>query len=160
MAEQERRLEAEVKAWLDQAQAADAAEDAQHGADHRGDETPAWMADKQRRLERIRAAKAQLEAEARAGADRPPCARPVVCCMRFFFRWLKASFAVCMSLHVFIILRMIDAALGISAIFRRSYIIGLVRDMPREPPFHSIFKASTAAAKSSPAQPTDLKAVI
>ena len=69
MAEQERRLEAEVKAWLDQAQAADAAEDAQHGADHRGDETPAWMADKQRRLERIRAAKAQLEAEARAGAD-------------------------------------------------------------------------------------------
>lgn len=69
MAEQERSLEAEVKAWLDQAQAADAAEDAQHGADHRGDETPAWMADKQRRLERIRAAKAQLEAEARAGAD-------------------------------------------------------------------------------------------
>ena len=69
MAEQERKLEAEVKAWLDQAQAADAAEDAQHGADHRGDETPAWMADKQRRLERIRAAKAQLEAEARAGAD-------------------------------------------------------------------------------------------
>jgi hypothetical protein len=68
MAEQERRLEAEVKACLDQAQAADAAEDAQHGADHRGDETPAWMADKQRRLERIRAAKAQLEAEARAGA--------------------------------------------------------------------------------------------
>ena len=69
MAEQERRLEAEVKAWLDQAQAADVAEYAQHGADHRGDETPAWMADKQRRLERIRAAKAQLEAEARAGAD-------------------------------------------------------------------------------------------
>ena len=69
MAEQERKLEAEVKAWLDQAQAADAAEDAQHGADHRGDETTAWMADKQRRLERIRAAKAQLEAEARAGAD-------------------------------------------------------------------------------------------
>jgi transposase len=69
MAEQERSLEAEVKAWLDQAQAADVAEDAQHGADHRGDETPAWMADKQRRLERIRAAKAQLEAEARAGAD-------------------------------------------------------------------------------------------
>jgi hypothetical protein len=45
MAEQERSLEAEVKAWLDQAQAADAAEDAQHGADHRGDETPAWMVD-------------------------------------------------------------------------------------------------------------------
>jgi transposase len=68
MTRQEPKLAAEVKAWLDQAQAADTAEDAQHGADRRGDETPAWMADKQRRLERIRAAKAQLEAEARAGA--------------------------------------------------------------------------------------------
>jgi transposase len=68
MTRQEPKLAAEVQAWLDQAQAADAAEDAQHGADRRGDETPAWMADKQRRLERIRAAKAQLEAEARAGA--------------------------------------------------------------------------------------------
>jgi transposase len=67
MARQEPKLAAEVEAWLDQAQAADAAEDAEHGAGRRGDETPAWMADKQRRLERIRAAKAQLEAEARAG---------------------------------------------------------------------------------------------
>lgn len=64
MARQEPKLAAEVKAWLDQAQAADAAEEAEHGAGRRGDETPAWMADKQRRLERIRAAKAQLEAEA------------------------------------------------------------------------------------------------
>ncbi len=67
MTSQEPRLAAEVASWLDQAEAADAAEDAQHGADRRGDETPAWMADKQRRLERIRAAKAQLEAEAKAG---------------------------------------------------------------------------------------------
>jgi Transposase DDE domain len=76
MARQEPKLAAEVKAWLDQAQAADAAEDAQHGADRRGDETPAWMADKQRRLERIRAAKAQLEAEARAGAGSADPAGP------------------------------------------------------------------------------------
>lgn len=69
MVSQAPKLAAEVQAWLDQAQAADASEDAQYGAGHRGDETPAWMADKQRRLERIRAAKAQLEAEARAGVD-------------------------------------------------------------------------------------------
>ena len=69
MAQQEPRLAAEVAAWLDQAEAADTAEDAQHGADRRGDETPGWMADKARRLERIRAAKAQLEAEAKAGPD-------------------------------------------------------------------------------------------
>ena len=61
-------LAAEVEAWLDQARKADAAEDEKLGADRRGDETPDWMADKQRRLERIRAAKAALEAEA---ADPP-----------------------------------------------------------------------------------------
>jgi transposase len=60
----EPKLAAEVAAWLAQAEAADKAEDAEHGADRRGDETPDWMADKQRRLERIREAKAQLEAEA------------------------------------------------------------------------------------------------
>src|SRR5215216_3964537 len=58
-------LAAEVDAWLThQAQQADAAEDREHGSDRRGDEMPAWMADKQRRLEAIRAAKAALEAEA------------------------------------------------------------------------------------------------
>ena len=67
MVSQEPKLAAEVASWLDQAEAVDATEDAQHGAARRGDETPAWMADKQRRLERIRAAKAQLEAEAKAG---------------------------------------------------------------------------------------------
>jgi transposase len=69
MVEEEPRLAAEVRDWLDRAAAADAAEDANHGADRRGDETPDWAADKQRRLERIRAAKAQLEAEAKAGAE-------------------------------------------------------------------------------------------
>jgi transposase len=60
----EQALSAEVDAWLDRAHEADAAEDQEHGADWRGDEMPEWMADKQRRLEAIRAAKAALEAEA------------------------------------------------------------------------------------------------
>jgi hypothetical protein len=65
MKQAEPRLAAEVAAWLQAAEAQDRAEDAEHGADRRGDETPAWMADKQTRLERIRAAKAELEAEAK-----------------------------------------------------------------------------------------------
>jgi len=65
-------LAAEVEGWLAQAEGTDAEEDAALGADRRGDEMPAWMRDKQRRLERIRAAKAELEAEARAAeAARP-----------------------------------------------------------------------------------------
>ncbi|MGE3295684.1 MAG: IS1182 family transposase [Geminicoccaceae bacterium] len=68
MTQQEAKLAAEVQGWLDRAEAADAAEDAEHGPARRGDETPGWMADKRRRLERIRAAKVQLEAEAKAGA--------------------------------------------------------------------------------------------
>ncbi|MFO1209004.1 MAG: IS1182 family transposase [Amaricoccus sp.] len=65
MKQAEPRLAAEVAAWLAAAEAADAAEDAEHG-DRRGDETPDWMADKQERLARIRAARATLEAEAQA----------------------------------------------------------------------------------------------
>ena len=37
--------------------------------DKRGDEMPDWVADKQKRLEKIRAAKAELEAEAKAAAE-------------------------------------------------------------------------------------------
>lgn len=66
MVRAEVELAAEVQDWLDQAGAADDAEDTQHGSDRRGDEMPDWMADKQRRLARIRAAKAELEAEALA----------------------------------------------------------------------------------------------
>ena len=76
MVSQEPKLAAEVASWLDQADAADAAEDGQHGAGRRGDETPAWMADKQRRLARIRAAKALLEAEAKAGSGNADPAGP------------------------------------------------------------------------------------
>jgi transposase len=61
-------LAAEVEAWLTKADQVDAAEDREHGPDRRGDEMPEWMADKQRRLAAIRAAKAALEAEA---ADPP-----------------------------------------------------------------------------------------
>jgi transposase len=70
----EAELAAEVAGWLAQAEAADAAEDAEHGPDRRGDELPGWVADKQQRLERIRAAKAALEAEAKA--EPPPHAEP------------------------------------------------------------------------------------
>lgn len=65
MKQTEAKLEAEVDAWLKAAEAADKAEDAACGADLRGDEMPEWMADKQQRLERIRKARAALEAEAR-----------------------------------------------------------------------------------------------
>ena len=66
MRQAEPRLAQEVAAWLAAAEAADAAEDAAHGEDRRGDEMPEWVADKARRLERIRSAKAALEAEAAA----------------------------------------------------------------------------------------------
>jgi transposase len=73
MKQSEPKLAAQVAAWLKAAEAADAADDAEFGADLRGDETPAWMADKQQRLERIRKAKAELEAEAQADpADLDP----------------------------------------------------------------------------------------
>ena len=70
MKKTEPKLAAEVEAWLKAAEAADAADDAAFGSDLRGDETPDWMADKQKRLERIRKAKAELEAEAKADPAR------------------------------------------------------------------------------------------
>jgi hypothetical protein len=65
----EAELAAEVENWLAQAEGA---EDAALGADRRGDEMPGWMRDKQRRLERIRAAKAEREAKARAAEAAKP----------------------------------------------------------------------------------------
>ena len=69
MVAREKELEAEVKRWLAAAEAADAEEDKLYGADKRGDEMPAWVADKQKRLAKIREAKAALEAEAKAAAE-------------------------------------------------------------------------------------------
>jgi hypothetical protein len=66
----ERGLAAEVAGWLARAEREDAADDAEHGPDRHGDELPDWVKDKQARLERVRAAKAALEAEAQA--DPPP----------------------------------------------------------------------------------------
>src|SRR6516225_9523310 len=67
MKKREAELQAEVDRWLVAAEAADAEEDERYGP-KRGDEMPDWMADKQRRLAKIREAKAELEAEARAAA--------------------------------------------------------------------------------------------
>ena len=75
MAPAEAALAAEVEGWLARAAREDAADDAAHGSDRRGDELPAWVADRQARLERIRAAKAALEGEAKA-APPPPDAEP------------------------------------------------------------------------------------
>lgn len=69
MKQAEAALAAEVAGWLERAGASDAAEDREHGAGRRGDEMPDWLADKQKRLEKIRAAKAALEAAARGGDD-------------------------------------------------------------------------------------------
>jgi Transposase DDE domain len=67
MKKREAELQAEVDRWLVAAEAADAEEDKLYGQ-KRGDEMPDWVADKQRRLETIREAKAELEAEAKAAA--------------------------------------------------------------------------------------------
>jgi IS5 family transposase len=64
----EEKLAAEVAGWMKKAAAQDAAEDRQHGGERRGDELPDWVANKERRLAKIREAKAALEAEAQAAA--------------------------------------------------------------------------------------------
>ena len=65
MLKEERRLQAEVERLLSEADAADASEDARYGAEARGDELPEELRRRASRLERIREAKAALEAEAR-----------------------------------------------------------------------------------------------
>jgi transposase len=71
MREAEKKLTAEVAAWFARAEASDGAEDREHGAARRGDEMPEWVTNKAARLERIRAAKAALEAEAKAAPPGP-----------------------------------------------------------------------------------------
>jgi transposase len=68
MKKREAELAAEVDRWLKAAEAADAEEDKLYGS-KRGDEMPDWVADKQKRLAKIREAKAELEAEAKAAAE-------------------------------------------------------------------------------------------
>jgi len=62
------RLAAEVKQWFKEAETADRAEDKKYGAEHRGDELPEWVANKQQRVEKMREAMKALEAEAQAEA--------------------------------------------------------------------------------------------
>jgi len=66
MKEEEGRLEAEVADLLKKAEAADEEEDRQYGTTRRGDELPKELALRESRLQKIREARAALEAEARA----------------------------------------------------------------------------------------------
>jgi transposase len=68
MGEKQRQLRDEVKQLLAQAEAADAAEDAEYGAERRGDELPAELQRRESRLKRIRDAKRALEARAKEEA--------------------------------------------------------------------------------------------
>jgi transposase len=68
MGEKQRPLRAEVTQLLAQAEATDAAEDTEYGADRRGDELPAELHHRESRLTRIREAKRVLEARAKAVA--------------------------------------------------------------------------------------------
>jgi transposase len=68
MKKREAELKAEVERWLEAAEAADAEADKLYGDKH-GDELPDWVSDKQKRLVKIRAAKAELEAQAQAAAE-------------------------------------------------------------------------------------------
>jgi len=78
MKKAEPELAREVQRWLREAEATDAREDEEYGPERRGDELPDWVQNKQKRLEKIREAKAALEAEAAAqrgpddDADDPP----------------------------------------------------------------------------------------
>ena len=74
MRDKQRQMREEVKQLLAQAEATDAAEDAEYGADRRGDELPAELQRRESRLERIREAKRVLEARAKdeaAAAGQP-----------------------------------------------------------------------------------------
>jgi transposase len=72
MKKREAELADEIQGWFDKAEQVDRQEDELYGGDRRGDELPDWVADKQKRLEKIRQAKAALEAEARAEAQEKP----------------------------------------------------------------------------------------
>lgn len=69
MLAEEKRLREEIDSLCTKAGQVDEAEDAQYGADSRGDELPDELVHRQRRLEKIREAKSRLEAEQRE-ADR------------------------------------------------------------------------------------------
>lgn len=63
----EAEIQAEVERWLQADEGADAEEDRLYG-NNRGDEMPDWVADKEKQLAKVRAARAALEAQAKAAA--------------------------------------------------------------------------------------------
>jgi Transposase DDE domain len=69
MGEAEKKLEAEVKALLEEAARVDAEEDGKYGKGKRGDELPAELQRRETRLAKIREAQAALEREAREQAE-------------------------------------------------------------------------------------------
>jgi len=68
MEQAEKQLEAELVALLTEAQRRDEAEDKEFGKGHRGDALPKELERREKRLQVIRAAKAELEAEAKVKA--------------------------------------------------------------------------------------------
>jgi transposase len=68
MEQAEKQLEAELVALLTEAQRRDEAEDTEFGKGHRGDALPKELERREKRLQVIRAAKAELEAEAKVKA--------------------------------------------------------------------------------------------
>ena len=66
MKKSEKQLKSEIAEWFAKAKAEDDEDDRVHGKGKSGDELPDWVANKQKRLEVIRAAKAELEKEAKA----------------------------------------------------------------------------------------------
>src|SRR5438128_1861315 len=70
MDEAEKKLEAEVKALLQEAARVDAEEDGKYGKGKRGDELPAELRRRESRLAKIREAKAALVQEAREAAEK------------------------------------------------------------------------------------------
>lgn len=69
MSEAEKKLQAEVEGLLQRAEGVDAAEDEKYGKGQRDEELPAELARRESRLAKIRAAKAELEAEAQQKAE-------------------------------------------------------------------------------------------
>lgn len=68
MVEKEKELEAEIEELLKKGLDADALEDAEYGPERRGDELPEELATREKRLAKIREAKAALELEAKERA--------------------------------------------------------------------------------------------
>ena len=68
--EEEPKLIAEIESLLKQAEAVDAAEDAEHGSDRRGDELPDELRRREGRLAKIQEAKRRLEERARLRAGK------------------------------------------------------------------------------------------